>query len=266
MILINQFEEVTQIKMSLEVDGRPVYWTAAYLVDRLLIDTGPKHTAEELARFLEEQKLDFAVNTHWHEDHVGANKLLQQRRGIEIFAHWESVPIIGQFPNLPPYREWVWGIPESTKVSPLPDEIHTDHYHFDVIETPGHSEGHVALVEPKKGWCFSGDLFVSEKPKVNHPKAKLQETIKSMKKLAELKTKRLILFTSPGRIFNDGRKALKTCIDYLQDLSQKAKNLEKEGLSVTAIREELIGEESSLAQVSKGELSSENLIRFLLYT
>jgi len=52
MIEINRFEEVTQIKMNLEVDERPVNWTAAYLVDGGLFDTGPKHTVEELMDFL----------------------------------------------------------------------------------------------------------------------------------------------------------------------------------------------------------------------
>ncbi|MHA1362383.1 MAG: hypothetical protein ACTSP1_07580 [Candidatus Freyarchaeota archaeon] len=56
MIEVNCFGEVTQIKMSREVDGRPVYWTSAFLVDGLLIDTGPTLTAEELVEFLEGRK------------------------------------------------------------------------------------------------------------------------------------------------------------------------------------------------------------------
>lgn len=265
MIEINKFEEITQIKMSLELEGRPLYWTAAYLIDGLLIDTGPKHTVEELINYLKGQNLNlrFSINTHWHEDHIGANKLLQ-KRGVQIFAHRDSIPLILQPLSLPPYREWVWGIPEPTNVSPIPEKIHTKNYRFDVIETPGHSEGHVALVEPSKGWCFSGDLFYGEKPKVTHPKANILETINSMKKLVALKTDRLVLLSSTGRIIEDGRKALQICIDYLEDLTQKAKNLRKKGLSVTAIREKLLGKESSIAQITKGELSSENLIRLAL--
>ncbi len=263
MIEINKFEEITQIKMSLELDGRPLYWTAAYLIDGLLIDTGPSYTVEELINFLKGQNLKFAVNTHWHEDHIGANKLLQQS-GVQIFAHRDSIPLISQPLNLPPYREWVWGVPEPTKVSPIPEKIRTENYHFDVIETPGHSEGHVALLEPEKGWCFSGDLYVNEKPRVTHPKANLPETIRSMKKLVELKTEKLVLFTSPGRIIQDGRKSLQTCIEYLQNLTQKAKSLKKGGLSIKEIRDKLLGGESSIAPITKGELSSENLIRAVL--
>ncbi len=70
MIEINRFEEVTQIKMSLEVDERPVNWTAAYLFDRGLIDTDPKHIVEELMDFLEGKtqfcsKHPLARGPHW---------------------------------------------------------------------------------------------------------------------------------------------------------------------------------------------------------
>ncbi|MEM2136145.1 MAG: MBL fold metallo-hydrolase [Candidatus Freyarchaeota archaeon] len=263
MIETSRFEEVTQIKMSLELDARPVYWTSAYLVDGLLIDTGPRHTVEELVNYLKDQKIRFAVNTHWHEDHIGANKILQQM-GVQIFAHRDSIPLISKPLNLPPYREWVWGVPDPTEVLPVPEKICTDSYQFEVIETPGHSEGHIALVEPSKGWCFSGDLFYGEKPKVTHPKANISETINSMRKLAALRTRRLVLFTSTGIIVEDGRKALQTCINYLEELTQKAKKLKKKGLSINAIREKLLGEESSLARITMGELSSENLIRLAL--
>ncbi|MBW2559048.1 MAG: hypothetical protein JRD69_09510 [Deltaproteobacteria bacterium] len=40
MIEVNQFEEVTQIRMSRVIDGVPIYWVSAYLIDGLLIDTG----------------------------------------------------------------------------------------------------------------------------------------------------------------------------------------------------------------------------------
>ncbi len=264
MIEINHFEEVTQIKLSQTMNGQPLYWAATYLVDGLLIDTGPKHTAEELVEFLEGQNVKFAVNTHHHEDHIGANHLLQQRLGIKIFAHPKAIPLINQVPKLLPYQETVWGYPEPTRVSPLPENIRTDHFHFEVLETPGHSVGHIALLEPQKGWCFSGDLFVNEKPKAFRPHEDIAETIKSMKKLVELQTERLILFTALGKIIQDGRKNLKICIEYLEDLSQKAKNLAKKGLSVSAIREELIGEDTSLAPLTDGDFSADNLIRSIL--
>ncbi len=48
MLQINHFGPVTQIKIGRELEGRVLYWTAAYLVDGLLIDTGCPHTPERL--------------------------------------------------------------------------------------------------------------------------------------------------------------------------------------------------------------------------
>lgn len=264
MIEANQFEEIVQIKMSRELRGKPLYWVAAYLVDGLLIDTGCKHTADELLKFLEEQTIKLAVNTHYHEDHIGANYLLKQKFGIGIFAHCESVPLINQVPQLYPYQEMVWGYPEPTEVDCLPEKLETDHLHFEVVETPGHCKGHIALVEPEKGWCFSGDLFVSERPKVVRPEENIREIMRSMKRLVELKTDRLILLTSMGNVVQDGRRALQSCIEYLQDVSQRAKQLKKKGLSIDAIRDELFDRESHLAGFTDGQFSSKNLIRAVL--
>lgn len=155
MIEINHFEEVTQIKLSQEMNGKPLYWAAVYLVDGLQIDTGPEHTAEELVNFLKGQNVKFAVNTHHHEDYIGANHLLQQRLGIQIYAHPKAVPLINQVPKLLQYQEMVWGYPEPTKVLPSPDKIDTEHFHFNIVETPGHSAGHIAVVEQEKG-CAKG--------------------------------------------------------------------------------------------------------------
>ena len=164
MIKVDRFGDVTQVKMGREYQGRVLYWTAAYLVDGLLIDTGCSHTAEDLTRFLEGQHLDLAVNTHHHEDHIGANHGLQQQFKIPIMASRESAPLIAQSPKLLPYQEVVWGHPVPTVVNVLPDEVETENYHFDVIETPGHCTGHVAFVEMTRGWCFTGDLFISREP------------------------------------------------------------------------------------------------------
>jgi len=47
-------------------------------------------------------------------------------------------------------------------------------------------------------------------------------------------------------------------------LSRRAKQLEKKGLSIVAIRDELLGEEGLFPQVTDGQFSSENLVRAAL--
>jgi glyoxylase-like metal-dependent hydrolase (beta-lactamase superfamily II) len=96
VIEIQTFEEITQIRMSRETGGKPAYWVASYFVDGLLIDTGCSYTAGELMSFLEKHAPKWVVNTHYHEDHIGANCPIQDRFGIDVFAHPESVPRIGR--------------------------------------------------------------------------------------------------------------------------------------------------------------------------
>ena len=272
MIQISQFGEITQFKMGRESlgqapwepPGQVLYWTAAYLVDGLLIDTGCPHTAEEFVRSLEGRAVKLAVNTHYHEDHVGANYLLQQKFGIRILASRESIPLINGVYKLYPYQELVWGYPVPTKVELLPEKIETEHFRFDVVPTPGHCQGHVALVELTQGWCFSGDLFASREPKAVRPEEDVGGIARSMQKLVDLKTDQLILFTSLGNVVQDGREALQSCIAYFKDLSLKAKRLEKQGLSTGAIRDRIFGRETVLAGITEGDVSAENMIRAVL--
>ncbi len=271
MIQVSQFGEVTQFKMGRESQGEAwqppgqvFYWTSAYLVDGLLIDTGCPHTAEEFVRSLEGRAIKLVVNTHYHEDHVGANYLLQQKFDLRILASRESIPLINGVYKLYLYQELVWGYPVPTEVELLPDKIETDHFHFDVVPTPGHCQGHVALVEPTRGWCFSGDLFSSREPKAVRPEEDIAGIARSMQKLVDLKTDQLVLFTGLGNVVQDGREALQSCIAYLKDLSLKAKQLDKQGLSASAIRDKLFGRETVLASLTEGQLTSENMIRAAL--
>jgi glyoxylase-like metal-dependent hydrolase (beta-lactamase superfamily II) len=250
--------------MGREYQGRVLYWTAAYLVDGLLIDTGCSHSSEELTRFLEGQHPDLAVNTHHHEDHVGANHQLQQRFKTPIMASRESAPLIAQSPKLLPYQELVWGYPVPTVVDILPDHLETDNYRFNVIETPGHCPGHVAFVEMTRGWCFTGDLFISRQPKAMRPEEDIHEIARSIRKLVELRTEKLILFTGLGNAVEDGREALRSCIDYIHGLSERARELERQGLSTSAMVNQLFGRESILAGLTDGHISSENVVRALL--
>jgi glyoxylase-like metal-dependent hydrolase (beta-lactamase superfamily II) len=264
MIEINEHGDVTQIKLSRELYGKPLYWVSAYLVDSILIDTGCRYTAQELVSSLVCKKLNSVVNTHFHEDHTGGNHLIKSRFSVNIFAHPESIPLMMTPPKLYPYQEFVWGCPEPTEVFPVPDIIRTNHFTFEVIETPGHSEGHIVLFERTQGWCFSGDLFARENPKFIRPEENMGKTVESMKKIAGLGTDRLVLFTSIGKVIEDGRQSLLSCIHYLEELSEKAKKLESKGMNPIEIMQNIFGSEHPFAQMTNGQYTTENLIRSVL--
>ena len=264
MIEINRFGEITQIRVSRELNGCPVYWVAAYLVDGLLIDTGCSHTADELISFLETEKVKLAVNTHYHEDHIGGNKKIQDMLKIEIFAHRDSVPLIASRPFLYPYQEIAWGHPEPADVKVIPGIIKTDKYEFRIIETPGHSSGHIVLTEMSKGWCFSGDIFTRENIKFIRPEENIGEQIKSLKMLLSLPGEKLELYTATGRVIKEGRISLSECIDNLTALEIKVKKLAQNGISTEEIMKILFGGEHSFSQLTNGQFSTMNLIKSLL--
>ncbi len=276
MLVATQYGEVTQLKMGREVGGNlpddaPIvegkqvfYWTAAYLVDGLLIDTGCSYTVDEFVRFIEDKPIRFAVNTHFHEDHIAANHVLQDKFGIKIYASRESIPLIKKMPKILKYQEIVWGYPVPTKVNPIPPVLKTEHYRFEVIDTPGHCKGHISLVELSQGWCFTGDLYVSPEPKAIRLNEDMGEVVRSMEKLASLPVRELTLFTSLGLVVPDGRKALLECVRFLRESAHRAKELDRQGLSAAAIRDKLFGRESLLASVTEGDVSAENMVRSLL--
>ncbi|MCX5999478.1 MAG: MBL fold metallo-hydrolase, partial [Chloroflexi bacterium] len=143
MIEVNCFEEVIQIKTGTAFAGEVRNWATVYLVDGLLIDTGCHNAREDLAQFLQDHPVKLVVNTHYHEDHIGANHILQNRFGARLMASAESVPLINQVPEMYRIREILWGTPQPTVVDCLPPRIQTDRFCFDVIDTPGHCRGHV---------------------------------------------------------------------------------------------------------------------------
>lgn len=264
MIKTSTYEEVIRLSMGRDMDGSVLYWVSAYLVDGMLIDTGCKHTAEELYEYLKNLKLSKAVNTHYHEDHIGGNKIIQDKLNVNILAPPKSIPLINETPSLYPYQELVWGYPDQAEITPIEgDTIKTPRYTFEAIEAPGHSRDHIVLIEPGQGWCFSGDLFVSEKPKVIRPEEDIAEIIRSMKKLIELPYN-FTMFPSVGGVVLNGKEAMSNCVEYLSDLHQRSKQLAREGLTPPEIRDSIFGKESTLAMLTDGQFSSENLIKSLL--
>jgi glyoxylase-like metal-dependent hydrolase (beta-lactamase superfamily II) len=157
-----------------------------------------------------------------------------------------------------------WGYPEPTRTLPIPPVIRTDRFTFDVIHTPGHSADHVVLWERCRGWCFSGDVYAGKSVKGIRPEEDMATIMQSLLKLTAREEERLVLLTSLGRIYEDGREALASFMRYIEDLSQKACALSMRGRSVQEIVVDLFGGEEWRAQLTNGQFTTENLIRSVL--
>lgn len=262
MLIATEYERVTQIKMSRFPEVKPPYCVSAYLVDGLLIDSGPAHTAEELADFLKDKELKTVVNTHYHEDHIAANTLLRERYGAELSAYPLAVNKINQPATLYPYQEEVWGYPIPSQVKEIGDNVTTQQFRFEVIHTPGHDRDHICLFEKSQGWLFSGDLFVTTRPNVARPQEDQWQVVADLKKVRDLTPR--VLFPAPGSIVTEPMAALEQTIQYLEELGHRVTELNDKGLSPVEIRQQIFGNENPLAELTQQQFSSLNLVKSYL--
>ena len=262
MIESRLHDEVLQIRMSRYEDFPAGTWVNAFLVDGLLVDTGAAHTAEELKSFLGDKYLNQAVNTHSHEDHVAANRFLQDTYRIEIYAHPLAVDKIAGPVTLYPYQEDVWGYPVPSKVKPLGNYIATEHYSFDVIPTPGHERDHVCLFEKKNGWLFTGDLYVTTAPVVCRPNDDMPQTIKDLKKMRGLNPH--TIFPAPTHVVTSPCEKLDKLISYLEALEERIDRLYRRGMGEAEIKQEIFPEDSIITEATQQQFSSLNMIKSFL--
>ncbi len=262
MVLIEDIGEIRKFRLARTLLGRGFYFTAAYWVDGLMIDTGCAHTVRELVAALEESSIERIVNTHSHEDHIGANAALKRRFGAEILAHPLGLPVL-KAPHrrqpLKPYQVIMWGSPEPSQGTAIGDEVETEGYRFQVIHTPGHSPDHICLYEPDRGWLFTGDTYIGGRDQALRADYNVWQIISSLRNLAELEVS--LLFTGSGSVHKDARVALLQKIDYLEQTGERVIALHRRGLRYGRIRRKLFGPEQPISYLTLGNFSGKNLIR-----
>ncbi len=254
--------DVLQIRMSRYPEFMTGTWVCAYLVDGLLIDTGPAFTAAELVEYLRDQPPDQAVNTHFHEDHISANKFLQDAYQTQIFAHRKAVAKIGRPATLYPYQEEVWGYPVPSAVTPLGDYVETRKHRFEIIPTPGHERDHICLFEKNEGWLFTGDLYVTTRPVVCRQSDDMRQILADLKMLRSLNPG--ILFPAPTHVVMNAMEKLNLVIAYLEDVGGKIDDLSASGRSPDDIRRELFGGEGIIYEATQHQFSSLNFVTSFL--
>lgn len=255
---------VVKVRAAHALLGRPYYFTAAYWVDGLLIDTGCAHTARQLTAAARHWPVEQIVNTHSHEDHIGANAQVQAAHRCPILAHPDALPILENPRQQPlqPYRRLFWGWPKPSRGEPIGEWVETEHLRFQVIHTPGHSPDHVCLFEPEQGWLFSGDAYIGGEDRALRAGYDIHGIIASLKKLAELPVR--FIFSGSGTVRENGVQPLLDKIAYLEDLGERIRTLRDEGLSPRRIRRRLFGRELPLTYVTLGHFSGTRLVRSYL--
>lgn len=264
MLETTSYGPVTRFDLGRTLFGRGRYWTSAYLVGGMLVDSGCAHTAQELAHHLADIPLTRIVNTHTHEDHIGANGILQRQRGdLEILAHPAALPVLARPAHavrLQPYRRFLWGRPEPSQAQPLSDGqiIVTDRHHFRVIYTPGHCPDHLCLYEPDNGWLFTGDLFVGGRDRALRAGYDIWKIIASLKIIAALPATRL--YPGSAQVREQPAKALSAKIAYLEEMGERVLGLYQQGLRVKEIVPEVFGGPMLIELITLGHFSRRHLV------
>ncbi len=270
MLKITRYGDVIRFDSARTLGGRGRYWTTAYVVDGLLVDSGCAHSALELLQALAETPLRYIVNTHSHEDHIGANGRLQrQREGLKVLAHPLALPVLADPRATQPlhlYRRVMWGCPEPSRAQPVSDGalIETEHFSFEVIHTPGHSPDHLSLYEAGLGWLFTGDLFVGGRDRALRADYDIWGIIASLKRLAQLPSHKL--FPGGARVREDPAGELKAKIGYLEELGERILELHRKGWGVGAIARAACGGLMPIEIITLGHFSRRWLVLSYLGT
>ncbi len=263
-IHFEQNGSVSSIHMTSRFLGVPLFKVYAFYVDGLLIDTGFTNCHRGFLQVCDElPDLHTVVNTHHHEDHTGNNHWITQTYGILPLAH----PKANDYMKAPSrwirfYRRFVWGIPPASKMAPIASEVRTNHHHFLVIPTPGHSEDHLCLYEPNEGWLFSGDLFLDEEVRYTREDEDVYALLDSLKRISSLRIRNMFCSFN-GAIKNPG-EAIQKKIDFLEHLRQKVEEGFRQGLSPPEIQRRLLGPGDRFRFITGGQISKRNTIQAFL--
>ncbi len=146
------------------------------------------------------EKPCIAVASHTHFDHIGCHHEFEERlihpAEADILANPTNKTTFADkyvgdeiFTSLPPapyaHAEYKIGSAPATRLVEDGDVVDIGDRHFEVIHTPGHSPGGIALWEKATGILFSGDIVYDGPLADDVSNDELLDYISSMKRLLD---------------------------------------------------------------------------------
>ncbi len=140
----------------------------AYLIGDVLVDTGIKQSAGKIAGMLEGRTISAIALTHAHGDHAGAMKRLVEQFGVPVWCgaadrtatetgRLDLSPTIERL-HLAEIAQAAAGF-DGTPVARALAEGDSLTAGFTVLDTPGHSPGHVSFWREADRTLICGDVF-----------------------------------------------------------------------------------------------------------
>lgn len=234
----------------------------SYAVDGVLIDTGAQSLLQHFKSYFESVDVEQVVITHYHEDHTGGAKYMQNTYGYPVYMNKTKIDYCNKRADYPLYRKLFWGNRAAFKALPLGKTFKSRHALWDVINTPGHAIDHLAFLNRETGQLFTGDLYVTPKTKVILREEDVPTIINSLQEVLQYDFNEV--FCCHAGYIKNGRKALMNKLEYLLALEYKVQKLHKEGNSKTEIQAKLFKKKYPITRVSLGEWDSKHIISTIL--
>jgi glyoxylase-like metal-dependent hydrolase (beta-lactamase superfamily II) len=149
------------------LDGFPPYAINVYLVGDVLVDAGSRHAAKRIFRQLSGRTVNAHAITHAHADHQGAShEVCETLRlplwcGTNDIAAMEDGKIMERQPAHPVNRLIGAAFPGPPHPVDRPLSEGDDVAGFTVLDTPGHSAGHISLWRETDRVLICGDVFTN---------------------------------------------------------------------------------------------------------
>jgi hydroxyacylglutathione hydrolase len=201
------------------LDGFPPYAINVYLVGDVLLDASTRHAGKRILRQLKGRTVSAHALSHAHPDHQGASHEICETLGLPLWCGegdaeaMETGRIMERQPDHPINR--LIGLVFPGPAHPVQRRLREgdDVAGFEVLEVPGHSDGHVALWRDSDGALICGDVFtnidtLTGLPGLHEPKSFFTpdpaRNRESMRRLADLEPA-LVCFGHGRPLRNPGK-------------------------------------------------------------
>ncbi|ADR22015.1 MBL fold hydrolase [Marivirga tractuosa] len=137
-----------------------------YIIEGVLVDSGIRTSYNKIQKSIKEVSIHSHALTHAHPDHQGCSDLICKKHWVPLLCHEKEVvrtetglvtseypsnkSIIARFQQ----RYWAGSGHIVTKTLKNGDSVEG----FKVIETPGHSSGHISFFRERDGVLILGDV------------------------------------------------------------------------------------------------------------
>ncbi|MDI7261996.1 MAG: MBL fold metallo-hydrolase [Thermodesulfobacteriota bacterium] len=193
---------------------------------KILIDTGYITDFEETRKWIEAagvglKSIDLIINTHSHCDHIGGNKRIHDISGCQIAIHRMDKQLIDSRDDWATWYRFYDQEAEFFQVDIALDEgesIFLDALELNVIYTPGHARGGIALYAPEERFLISSDALWDGDTGVLNTIVEGREAptlaMESLEKLASLDIQ--TIYPGHGGIIRHPPRAFQKCRNKLE--------------------------------------------------